>query len=167
MADIPDTRTIPLTQGRVAIVDAADYDAIAAHKWYAHRQYGDVFYAGRSLPVGNGKFATLHMHRLIMAAPKGLVVDHINHNGLDNRRSNLRLCTNLENVRHCSSAKGATSKYLGVGWHKSTAKWMARIRFGGKQVHLGTFIDEAAAARAYDEAAHKHYGTFANLNFKD
>jgi hypothetical protein len=102
-----------------------------------------------------------------MHAPDHLVVDHINHDGLDNRRANLLLCTFAENCRNTRRTARATSIYKGVHWHKGTQKWAAAIRFENKTYHLGYFDDECAAAKAYDKAARKFHGKFASLNLQD
>lgn len=101
-----------------------------------------------------------------MTAPTGLVVDHINHNGLDNRRRNLRIVTAKQNSWNMRSAKGrGTSNYKGVGWVKNKRKWRASISIDNKPKHLGYFEDEKKAAAAYDKAAKEHRGEFAVLNF--
>ena len=99
-----------------------------------------------------------------MDAPKGLFVDHINHDGLDNRKSNLRLCTQRQN-NQTQRPRGKTSKYKGVYWNKRAKKFMASICIDGKKKSLGYFIDEVAAAKSYDKAAKKLFGEFAYLNF--
>jgi len=151
-------RYIPLTRGRFTIVDAADYEWLGAHKWFASLRK-HTFYACR-----NGGRTLLLMHRVIMEPPKGMVVDHINGNGLDNRRSNLRVCTNAQNVRN-SRPKGSTSRFKGVYHREDMRKWCARIYHAGRQVHLGNFEDERQAARAYDRKALELFGEYAYLNF--
>jgi len=99
-----------------------------------------------------------------MAAPNHLFVDHIDHNGLNNRRSNLRLCTLAQNNRNMVSRTGS-SKYKGVCWHGGTKKWNAKIRLNRKCYHIGLFTDEIAAAKAYDKKAKELHGQFACLNF--
>lgn len=155
---------IPLTKGLCAIVDADDYDTLMRWNWYSWCGKAAT-YAIRNAPLTDGKRGTLHMHRVIMDAPDNMRVDHINHNGLDNRRANLRLCTNAENSRNTTSAKGSLSKYLGVSWDSGSGKWRAHIRIKGGRLALGRFFDEAEAARAYDAAARLHHGVFANPNF--
>ena len=105
------------------------------------------------------------MHIQIMHAEKGILIDHINHNGLDNRRANLRFATYGQNA--WNSKKGinrGSSKYKGVSWDKISKKWRAMICNDYKKMHLGFFDDEKAAAKVYNEAAKKHRGVFAVLN---
>lgn len=107
------------------------------------------------------------MHREIIIPPYPLVVDHINHNGLDNRKANLRPATKSQNTinKPYKKKKGAHSKYRGVTWQKSINKWQAQIRAKGNPRVIGYFEDEIEAAKAYDAAAKKHHGEFAVLNF--
>jgi len=158
-------RRIPLTQGKYAIVDPEDFERLNRHKWYASK-WGNTFYAIRC--AGPAKKTTyIRMHREIIHPPRHLVVDYINHNGLDNRKANLRPATRAQNNynRLAIKRKGATSKYKGVDWKKDKKKWCARIYFNGKLIFLGYFKDEKQAAKAYDKAAKKYYGQFAYLNF--
>jgi len=160
-------RRIPLTQGKYAIVDPEDYERLNKYKWYAMKG-SSTFYAARCVwdPV-NKKKRTIKMHRQIINPPHPLVVDHINHNGLDNRRANLRPATKSQNCinKPYIKQKGAHSKYHGVTWQKSIKKWQAQIRINGIQTIIGYFNDEIEAAKAYDEAAKKYHKEFAVLNF--
>jgi hypothetical protein len=155
-------KEVILTQGQMALIDDEDYELVSQYKWYAHK-YKHAFYAQTSA-YKNGKQKTIKMHRLIMKAQSKQQVDHINHNGLDNRRANLRLCTNAENQHNQQKTRG-TSKYKGVAWCNSRKKWETTIHVNGKNLHLGRFSLEEDAARAYDKAAKKHYGEFAGCNF--
>jgi hypothetical protein len=106
------------------------------------------------------------MHRWIMNAPAGLLVDHKNHNGLDNRKENLRFATRAENSRYARKKKNKfRSDYKGVQYIKKIRKWRARITFEGRTRYIGDFKDEISAAKAYDRAAKKYFGEFACLNF--
>ena len=107
------------------------------------------------------------MHRLILNAPKGLVVDHINGNGLDNRKANLRLCTPAQNACNVRPRPGETSKYKGVAFIKRERRWQVRISFRNKRKWIGYFDTEIDAARAYDQAARRLHKEFASLNFPD
>jgi hypothetical protein len=102
-----------------------------------------------------------------MQAPKGLVVDHIDHDGLNNRKSNLRIATAAENRRHCRKVKGGSSKYKGVYRHKGANKWSAKIGINGRCIFLGYFDNEIEAAKAYDKAAKEHHKEFAVFNFEE
>jgi len=152
---------IPLTQGKFAIVDAEDYDRLSQYKWYASK-CKNTYYACRA----KGR-TTIRMHREIMRAPKGLMCDHKNHNGLDNRKSTLRLCTNAQNCYNQQASSNGTSKHKGVSWHKCSRKWSARIRCDGKFYHLGDYEDEIEAAMAYDDKAVELFGEFAYLNLPE
>jgi hypothetical protein len=152
-------RLIPLTRGQFAIVDAEDYPRLSKYIWFAEGRPGS-FYAVRK---ENGK--SIKMHREILNAPDHLVVDHIDHNGLNNRKSNLRLCTFAENCRNLRNSRHKTSKYKGVCWNKKLKKWAAAISCNNKTYHLGYFQDEIEAAKAYDKAARIYHGEFAALNF--
>ncbi len=162
-ADIPDNayRLIPLTQGKFAIVNAADYPAISRYKWTVLAA-PNTFYAVRS----EGK-TQIRMHRQILNAPPHLVVDHINHNGLNNTKKNIRLCTREQNNRNQKPHKNASSKYKGVTWSKKDKTWFARIHKDKKNYHLGSFKKETDAAKAYDKKAKKLFGKFAYLNFPE
>jgi hypothetical protein len=152
-------RRIPLTQGQFALVDPEDYAELAKHKWCASRQ-SNTFYAVRS---EHGR--QIRMHRVVLHAPPGLVVDHINHDGRDNTKRNLRSCTKAENACNQRPQQGCSSQYIGVGRLKGTNKWYARIRAHGHPLWLGTFASERAAALARDAAAMAIYGPYTHLNF--
>ena len=155
---LPVPRPIPLTRGKFAIVDPEDYYRLAQFIWYA-TSVCNKFYAAR---MCRGK--RVLMHRRIMGAQPHLVVDHIDHNGLNNCKSNLRLCTQAQNNRNVVSRKGI-SKYKGVHFNRINKKWLASIQLNGKTYHLGCFTDEIAAAKAYDEKAKILHRQFACLNF--
>jgi len=153
-------RFIPLTKGKIAIVDSKDYEWLSKYKWYANEKVNG-FYACRHK---NGKIT--YMHREITKAPKNLVVDHIDHNTLNNRRSNLRVCTVVENLFNCRGSR-KTSKYKGVFRHKKMKKWRSAIGHNHKYMEIGYFDNEVEAAKAYDREAAKSFGEFAYLNFPD
>jgi hypothetical protein len=153
-----DIRFIPLTKGKFTIVDAEDFVWLSQFKW--HCIINKSAYAYHSF---NGKQTS--MHRVIMNPPPGLVVDHIDGNGLNNCRSNLRICTIVENQRN-SKGWSKTSRYKGVSWSKKN-KWASAISLNFKRIHLGYFDNEIEAAKAYDKKAAELFGEFAYLNFPD
>lgn len=153
-------RFIPLTKGKIAVVDLKDYECLKQYKWYATCSDGR-YYAYRSFNK-----SCMSMHRYIMNAPKDKVVDHIDGNGLNNRRSNLRICVIRENVHNCRG-RYKTSKYKGVHWNKKAGKWVSSITEKGKYRFLGHFKNEIEAAKVYDKAAKKSFCEFAYLNFPD
>lgn len=157
--DSEDVRFIPLTQGKFAIVDADDYEWLAKYKWNCQNNKGG-FYAFRS--EGHKMIA---MHREIIRAPEGLLVDHIDGNGLNNRKSNLRLCTHSQNTYNRRPNRNCSSRYKGISFHKMSKKWEVAICCKGKREHLGRFDDEVKAALAYDRKAKQLFGEFAYLNF--
>jgi len=106
------------------------------------------------------------MHRYIIKVPPGLVIDHINYNGLDNRKANLRLTTRTQNNRHViRTMNPGSSKFKGVSWYNREKRWVVKITADGKTFPIGYFRDEIQAANAYDKAAKKYHGEFAALNF--
>lgn len=151
-------KEIKLTQGKVALIDDEDFDLVSQYHWYFDGKYAKTCWDKQ------GKTYYLRMHRLILGLTNPKIdTDHINHNKLDNRRSNLRICNRAENLRN-RKAHGK-SKYLGVFYNHN--KYItAQIRANGRTIHLGTFDTEEEAAMAYDNAARKYHKEFANLNFK-
>lgn len=155
-------KEIKLTQGKTALVDDADYDFVNQWKWCAHRNQ-QRWYAERG-EYSTGKCVMIKMHRLLMNTPIGIVVDHIDGNGLNCQRSNMRNCTNKQNLANRASSKNSSSKYLGVFYHSHRKRWAAALRKDKKKIYLGYFINENDAALAYNKAAIIHHGEFANLN---
>lgn len=160
----PETREIPLTQGKVAIVDATDYEWLIQWKWYARCDY--LWYAARQSSKSENKPMTVYMHREIMAARKGETVDHYDGNGLNNTRANLRFATIQQNNRNSRLSTKNTSGYKGVSFDKRNRKWKACIYVNRKQIYIGLYSTPEEAASAYDEAAKRHFSQFARLNFR-
>ena len=159
-------RRIRLSRGENTIVDQDDFEKLKEYKWHV-ADNGRNQYAIRTAQRGN-KRCRCAMHRVISQAPEGLFVDHINHNGLDNRRGNLRIVTAKQNSWNTRLGRGqGASKYKGVGWDKEKRKWRASIYIDNKLRHLGCFEDEKEAAAAYDTSAKEHRGEYAFLNFSD
>jgi hypothetical protein len=173
-------RRIPLTQGRYAIVDPADYPRLSRYKWRLCRTKGkNALYAERSIRLPNGKYSRILMHRQIMEKinsnlryttynrrTTNLVIDHMNGDGLDNRRANLRLATVAQNAWN-SKKRNSRSGYKGVWFAADKGLWRAAIVYHGRRIHLGYFKDKIAAAKAYDAAAIKYYKQFARPNFPE
>lgn len=155
------SKEIPLTQGKIAIVDDEDYEFLSQWRWqytggYARR----TVYHGRD---ENGKRIrdVVWMHRLIANPPDGMVVDHINGNEMDNRRDNLRVCTNKDNLRN--QKRNKDYGYKGVTKH-SNHTWLVRLVYNKETIRIGVFSDEVASANAYNYYAQEYFGEFARLN---
>lgn len=147
-----------------AMVDDADFDWLNQWKWWTCSRYAyrDQYLSGDK--IGNRKRLRFWMHRLIMKTPNGMMTDHIDGNRLNNQRSNLRICTNAENMRNRNKPIVNTSGYKGVYERKYDGKYLAQIHVFGKGYYLGTFENKKDTAIAYNDAAIKHHGRFAKLN---
>lgn len=155
---------IPLSQGERAIVDVEDYALLSEFNWYCQKSYG-LCYAVRRV-TKRGRPGVELMHRRILGlTDRRMLTDHINGNGLDNRKVNLRSAIHAENMRNRHKRVDASSKYLGVNWDNGRNRWIVRIRVNGKRIHLGRFTHEIDAALAYDAAARYYHREFANPNF--
>ncbi len=156
-------KKIALTQGKFAKVDDSDYDFLNKWKWTAVKDT-KTFYATR-----HGKFSVegnrnlVYMHRVILKTPKKLKTDHIDGDGLNNQRKNLRVCTDSQNAQNKSKPKNNTSGIKGVSWYSKGNKWRATINIQGKYVHLGYFTDKVDAYKAYCVACVKYHGDFARI----
>lgn len=160
-------KRIKLTQGKYAMVDDSDFRWLNQWRWYAALDKKNrTFYAQRHCwNKQTKKDEIVRMHRLILDAPKGKMVDHISGDCLDNRRENIRVVSHQENSLNRRIQKDNTSGFKGVHWNKQSGKWTACIQKGRVSFFLGYFVEREEAARAYDEAASKLHGEFARLNF--
>jgi len=155
------TSLIPLTRGTYAIVDTDNLRGLNLYRWLCSHKIGTNY--ARRFEKGR----TIYMHREIMNAPDGMEVDHINRNGLDNRRENLRLCTKAQNQQNSKKRRGKSSIFKGVSWDKKRRKWRVEITVNKKRIMIGRFPSEMKAAEAYDVEALYYFGEFAKPNFKD
>lgn len=160
-------KAITITRGLVALVDDEDYERLSSLNWQAQRA-SHGWYAKRHVRCAGKWPACQFMHRMIMMPARGMVVDHIDGNGLNNQRSNLRVCTHKQNSANRNKRKAInTSPYVGVHFCNRSRKWVASITVNYKKKHVGYFrtMDEAAAA--YDKASAELRGEFATLNLKE
>ena len=137
------------------VIDAADYELVRSHRWSVHVKRNTYYAETR---IGGDK---VRLHQLLSPPVE---VDHIDGNGLNNRRTNLRPATDTQNSANRKKTTGKTSTFKGVNWQNHAQKWRAEIRVGGKNFHLGYFLNEEDAAKAYNVAATEHFGEFAKLN---
>lgn len=149
------TVSIPLTQGKFALIDEEDFLLVGHLRWHVSNGYA------------YNRMGRIAMHRLVMGAAPEQIVDHINGNTLDNRRCNLRFATRSTNAANGQRNKGGSSKFKGVHFYKRDSRWTAQIKKDYKRIHLGYFDNEEDAARAYDEAAVALFGEYALVNFPD
>jgi hypothetical protein len=143
-----------------ATIDADSYEKIKNYNWCLLTTK-----KGRQYAQASRNPKTFLMHRLIAEAPRGCIVDHVDGNGLNNKKNNLRLCTYSDNASNKTPKKGGSSRYLGVSWVSKKKSWVAQIFKNGKPFYLGGFKVEKDAALAYDRAAKEIHGDFARLNF--
>ena len=148
-------KEIPVSEGFVAKVDDEDFPLLSRHKWNIKKglrtQYAITSIQNRPI----------YMHRLIVIPTGILMVDHIDHNGLNNQKANLRICSRSQNSCNQVMSRSNKSGYRGVFWHEQYKRWRAVIVLNYKQIHLGSFKDKESAHLAYKEAAKKYYGAFA------
>lgn len=148
----------------VAMVDDSDYKYLNQWQWRVNIN-GNSIYADRNITIDE-KRITLKMHRVIVGIiDSQILVDHIDGNGLNNQRNNLRPCTKSQNGMNRGAIKNKSSKYKGVSWLKCGNKWAAEIRANNKKTYIGIFSSEEDAAKAYDTKAKELHGDFAKLNF--
>jgi hypothetical protein len=153
---------IQLTRGLVALIDDEDYKLVSMYKWYAGMSGGTAY--ARTNTYINGRRTIIRMHRIIMNACREIQVDHINHNGLDNRKENLRLCTCSQNQGNRKINERSISGFKGVSWDGRDKKWVAYITRNKRTKFIGYFSQVRDAAIAYNEEATRMFGEFAYLN---
>jgi hypothetical protein len=153
-------KEIQLTQGIVTIVDDADFEYLNQFKWYLLKSNSN-YYAIRTKRPEN---KLIQLHRIVIQAKQGEIVDHINGNKLDNRKCNLRICTKSQNCQNRKISKLNKSGFNGVSWNIRNKKWVAQIACNNQKIHIGFFNEPIEAAKAFNEAALKYHGEFAHLN---
>lgn len=153
------SKEISLTKGLVTIVDDDDFERLSRYSWFAKKNH-KKFYAQRRWGPDH-----YQMHDEILPHPPGVTVDHINGNSLDNRKCNLRFATQQQQCFNRSKIAGTSSLFKGVSFHKGHRKWQSYIKHQGKSVSLGSYAEEDDAALAYDKAACRLFGEYAQLNF--
>ena len=156
-------KEIKLNQGYSTKVDDDDFEYLSQWKWCIQDKKN--LYPRRTKRIGGGKVISFLMHRVIMKiTDRYVIVDHKDHDTLNNQKVNLRVCSRSDNNSNVRSAKGSISKYLGVTWNKPNKKWIAAITKNYRRIHIGCFQSEKQAALAYNERAKEIHGEFANLN---
>lgn len=160
-------KEIALSRGKIARVDNKDFKWLNQYRWYFMDSHNNTNYAYRILSTIRGACKNMSMHREIMGCPVGMEIDHIDGNGLNNLRSNLRICTVSQNHMNQRKNPNKSSIYKGVAWDKRDRRWKVRIGLNGKSYYLGYFKVEKDAGLAYDEKAKELFGEFARLNFPD
>jgi hypothetical protein len=150
---------------KYTIVDDEDYERAKAHIWRMQKAK-DRFYVSTAIKNPDGKWRYMAMHRFIMGLTKDdrTLVDHRDGNGFNNRKSNLRLATTIQNAMNKKTPASNTSGYKGVWWDRDKERWKSEIKVDGKKICLGSFSDKRSAAKAYNSAARKYFGEFAKLN---
>lgn len=155
------THNINRFKTSIVLVDDNDYDIISKYSWYLSGDYAitNMKFNNKKIKVG--------MHRFIMNCTNNMEVDHIDHNSLNNQKSNLRIVTksqNAMNKKPYKKQRGCSSKFKGVSWTKANKKWLSHIGLNNKQIHLGYFKNEIDAAKAYNKRAIELHGEYAYLN---
>lgn len=154
-------KEISLTQGKIALVDDVDFDCVNKHRWAA-RKSRHLYYAQSKI---DGKNVSLHA--FLLNPPSNVDIDHIDGNGLNNQRSNLRICSHMENMANQKRHSDSKSPFKGIWRAAHCDRWAAQLVFNGKKVYLGVYKNPADAALAYDKKAKELFGPFARLNFPE
>jgi len=157
-------KNIIFSNGKQALIDDKNFEKINQYKWTYFKAESGKEYARREKKI-NGERIIYLMHRVILNAPSNKEIDHINGNGLDNRESNLRVCSHLENMRNRKLHKNNTSGFKGVSLYRRNRKWRSEINVNKKTIVLGSFNSVIDAAKAYDAAAKIYFNRFAKYNF--
>ena len=150
----PDRAEIVTTRGARFVIDLEDVEKVSGRSWSSH----PAGYATHSVRLP--KRGVRLLHRMLLGAPAGMQVDHIDGDPTNNRRANLRLCSHADNHKNLRKPTNNTSGYKGVSWCKQKKRWQSKIRAGGKQYHLGRFDTPEQAKAAYDAAAERLFGDF-------
>jgi hypothetical protein len=152
---------LPLSKNKYALVDDEDYPKVSKHKWFVI-QRGKSEHACRTV-IENGNKRTEYLHRALLNPNSNEVVDHINGNGLDNQKANLRLCTKQQNSWNSDKNTKNVSGYKGVSFEKTTGKWRVRIRKDGKSYSYGLYEQAEEASKVYLEKAQELFGQYARI----
>lgn len=160
-------KEIKLTQGYVALVDDEDFEKLNKFRWFANVQKTKV-YAIRNSGGGHKRNKMIYMHREITGAAKKEDVDHVDHNGLNNQKTNIRVCAHADNMKNRAKVTNTSSVFKGVSLFKSkrlkNIRWRAQIQCNGAYRHIGLFCTESEAAMAYNKKAEELHGKFARTN---
>ena len=152
-------KKIALTQGFVALIDDEDFELVSRHRWHADKDHRNI-YAITTVRKTDGRRTTIMMHRLIMGMMVGIAVDHIDGNGLNNSKANLRIATTSENAMNRRPRKDSISGLKGVSWCKARRSWQASIAVDKKRIHLGFYYTAIDAHAAYCAASVRYHGEF-------
>lgn len=157
-------KEILLSSGKITFVDEEDYQRVIQYNWWSQIRKNNVWYAKVRMRLPGGERRLVSLHRFIMNCHSDDQIDHIDHDGLNNCKDNLRICTASQNRQNERKRNNTSSQFKGVCWDRNRRMWLARIKVDKKLYNLGRFNSEQQAAKVYDLAAIKHFGPFACLN---